>query len=36
LAAVILGNYGITPTFTMNTALLISGKVIEKKWKVSS
>jgi uncharacterized protein HemX len=30
LAAVILGNYGITPTFTMNAALLLSGKLLKR------
>jgi len=26
MAALILGNYGITPTLTMNAVLLVSGK----------
>jgi hypothetical protein len=33
LAAVILGNYGITPTFTMNARLFVIGKLYEKKLK---
>jgi hypothetical protein len=31
LVTVILGNYGITPTFTMNAVLFISGRLREKK-----